>query len=305
MKTLHFLVIICLVIFSTSGSAIEKITFYHNDAAGSPVAATDDSGNLLWDQAYDAWGVPIPSASGDSRGFTGASRDSDTGLSDLQARWYSPGLGRMLAMDPVNFHEGNIQSFNLYAYGNNNPYRYHDPNGESPIEVFTDAAPAFGESLGAWGALIIGRATNDWGLYYAGQEGLRDLQATNIAAVASVASPPGIGLAARATAKSDKYTDLISSSQKPRMRLQDVSDRGAKERNFDVDWTMDQFGKHLLDNGFSVDTRNSKDGPIYIFSKGGKKHYTTRGFSDSTGGPTGEVFRDSIKVGKIRFKKEG
>lgn len=305
MKTLHFIVMTCLLMFATSASAVEQITFYHNDAAGSPIAATDDSGNLLWSQAYDAWGVPIPSPSGDPRGFTGASRDSDTGLSDLQARWYSSELGRMLAMDPVRFHEGNIQSFNLYAYGNNNPFRYEDPNGEAALEVFTEGVPAFGKSLGAWGAIFVGRYTDNWALYYAGQDGLNELRADNIAALAASAAPPGSSTVARIAKQTDKLSDKINLPEKPRMRVRDATNPGAKEQNYDVDWTMDQFNRHLLDNGFDVETRNTKKGPVYIFSRGGKKQYTTRGFSDSTDGPTGEIFRDSKKVVKIRFKKEG
>lgn len=163
MNTLHFIVMTCLLMLATSASAVEQITFYHNDAAGSPIAATDDSGNLLWDQAYDAWGVPIPNPSGDPRGFTGASRDSDTGLSDLQARWYSSELGRMLAMDPVSFHEEDIQSFNFYAYANNNPYRYLDADGRNPtpfsmhlndtrIRSIAKSDPAFHAQAQAWQA---------------------------------------------------------------------------------------------------------------------------------------------------------
>lgn len=163
MNTLHFIVMTCLLMFATSASAVEQITFYHNDAAGSPIAATDGSGNLSWDQAYDAWGVPIPNPSGDPRGFTGASRDSDTGLSDLQARWYSSELGRMLAMDPVSFHEEDIQSFNFYAYANNNPYRYLDADGRNPtpfsmhlndtrIRAIAKSDPAFHAEAKAWQA---------------------------------------------------------------------------------------------------------------------------------------------------------
>ncbi|ARU26092.1 RHS repeat domain-containing protein [Cellvibrio sp. PSBB006] len=209
MKTLHFIVITCLLMFATSASAVEQITFYHNDAAGSPIAATDDSGNLLWDQAYDAWGVPIPSPSGDPRGFTGASRDSDTRLSDLQARWYSPELGRMLAMDPVSFHEGNIQSFNLYAYGNNNPYRYDDPNGESPKEFLFETVPAFGQSMYAMGQVFVGLATNDWAMYYAGGDRLRELQSSNIDALVSGVSPPLVGDAFKLARNADKIQDRL------------------------------------------------------------------------------------------------
>lgn len=34
-----------------------------------------------------------------------------------------------MGMDPVDYQEGNLHSFNRYAYGNNNPVRYIDPDG--------------------------------------------------------------------------------------------------------------------------------------------------------------------------------
>ncbi len=47
----------------------------------------------------------------------------------MQARYYDPLIGRFYSNDPVGF-TGNPHSFNRYAYVNNNPYKYTDPNGE-------------------------------------------------------------------------------------------------------------------------------------------------------------------------------
>jgi len=129
-----------LLTFAISAAALEQVTYYHNDITGSPVSATDDTGSVLWSQSYDVWGSPLLGASGDPRGFTGASRDNETGLSDFQARWYSPEIGRLLALDPVSFSEENFHSFNLYSYANNNPYRYIDPDGQSPFSMHSSDA---------------------------------------------------------------------------------------------------------------------------------------------------------------------
>ncbi|KMT64156.1 hypothetical protein XM47_15920 [Catenovulum maritimum] len=53
----------------------------------------------------------------------------------MQARYYDPVIGRFYSNDPVGSVEflakGNIQGFNRYAYANNNPYKYVDPDGRA------------------------------------------------------------------------------------------------------------------------------------------------------------------------------
>lgn len=51
----------------------------------------------------------------------------------MGARLYDPQIGRFLSVDPVHFIESSPASFNRYAYANNSPYGYVDPNGELPI----------------------------------------------------------------------------------------------------------------------------------------------------------------------------
>lgn len=54
----------------------------------------------------------------------------------MQARYYDPVIGRFYSNDPVgtmgHLSGGNIQGFNRYAYANNNPYKYVDPDGNNP-----------------------------------------------------------------------------------------------------------------------------------------------------------------------------
>jgi len=50
----------------------------------------------------------------------------------MGARYYDPVVGRFISTDPVGFDEQNVHSFNRYAYANNNPYRYVDPDGRTP-----------------------------------------------------------------------------------------------------------------------------------------------------------------------------
>jgi hypothetical protein len=40
-----------------------------------------------------------------------------------------------MGVDPQDFDEANLHGFNRYAYGNNNPYKFKDPDGNSPLSV--------------------------------------------------------------------------------------------------------------------------------------------------------------------------
>jgi len=46
----------------------------------------------------------------------------------MQARYYDPVIGRFYGNDPVGFN--NVHNFNRYAYANNNPYTFVDPDGK-------------------------------------------------------------------------------------------------------------------------------------------------------------------------------
>ncbi|MDV8153465.1 RHS repeat-associated core domain-containing protein [Acinetobacter pittii] len=116
--------------------AAEEITYYHNDVSGSPLLATNASGNVLWKESYRPYGDKLTKSAASQNnkiGFHGKPFDDDTGLSYMQARYYDPILGRFTGIDPVDYKEDNLHSFNRYAYANNNPYKYVDPDGNHPL----------------------------------------------------------------------------------------------------------------------------------------------------------------------------
>jgi len=117
-------------------SAVETVTYYHNDALGSPVAATDSNGAILWKEDYHPYGSRIRKQNSDTNQawYTGKHHESDIDLSYFGARWYDPNIGRFMAIDPVGFKEGNIHSHNRYAYANNNPYVFVDPDGRESVD---------------------------------------------------------------------------------------------------------------------------------------------------------------------------
>jgi RHS repeat-associated protein len=69
--------------------------------------------------------------------FTGKERDAETGLDFMEARYYSGAQGRFTSPDEPLFDQqaGDPQSWNLYAYGRNNPLRYLDPTGRKCVET--------------------------------------------------------------------------------------------------------------------------------------------------------------------------
>ncbi|HWL35073.1 MAG TPA: polymorphic toxin-type HINT domain-containing protein [Frankiaceae bacterium] len=62
------------------------------------------------------------------RGFVGGTVDGTTGLTHLGAREYDPGTGRFVSVDPLIDHM-DPQQMHGYAYSNNNPTTFSDPDG--------------------------------------------------------------------------------------------------------------------------------------------------------------------------------
>jgi RHS repeat-associated protein len=100
----------------------------HTNGVGSPVARTSSTGALISRTRYEPFGLTASGAVPDI-GFTGHVNAPDIGLVYMQQRYYDPVAGRMLSIDPVTTDADSGGSFNRYAYANNNPYRYIDPDG--------------------------------------------------------------------------------------------------------------------------------------------------------------------------------
>lgn len=135
-----------LVGMISAGALAGTVTYYHNDLVGSPVVATNASGQVIWRESYRPFGERLTNAAASANNdvwFTSRRQDVDTGLVYMGARYYDPVVGRFISKDPAGFDEGNIHSFNRYAYANNNPYRYVDPNGRNALEVIAIGALLF------------------------------------------------------------------------------------------------------------------------------------------------------------------
>jgi len=141
-RLMQALAALATVISAGMVQAASQTTYYHNDLAGSPVAATNESRQVIWRESYRPYGertVNSAAATGNKVWFTSRRQDAETGLVYMGARYYDPVIGRFISTDPAGFDEQSVHSFNRYAYGNNNPYVYHDPDGRIPVPLIVGA----------------------------------------------------------------------------------------------------------------------------------------------------------------------
>ena len=111
-------------------------TYLHN-LQGDIVGILDNTGNLVVEYKYDAWGKLLSTTGSlaDTLGIRNPFRyrgyvfDEESGLYYLGMRYYSPELYRFLNADVV------MRARNgLYTYCRNSPIGYYDPNGAQEAE---------------------------------------------------------------------------------------------------------------------------------------------------------------------------
>jgi RHS repeat-associated protein len=128
------------------GTAAETYNYTYTDHLGSILTLTDNTGTVVAEQNFDAWGrhrnpndwtfnsVPTPPA-WLIRGYTGHEHLPQFNLINMNGRVYDPILGRMLSVD--DFVQDAIASnaYNRFSYASNNPLKYTDPDGEFVVPL--------------------------------------------------------------------------------------------------------------------------------------------------------------------------
>lgn len=112
-----------------------KTYYYHYNPHGDVVAMTDDSGNIVVNYTYDAWGnakKQVVSGQTDIKNpftYAGYMQDDETGMYYLIARYYNPEQGIFISADPDPGDADDPITQNGYTYTNNNPVMYVDLDG--------------------------------------------------------------------------------------------------------------------------------------------------------------------------------
>jgi RHS repeat-associated protein len=111
-----------------------NIFYIHTDQTGNPQKITNASRTLVWDREQEPFGetyaTPTNTTPTNLR-FPGQYADAETLLSYNGERNYDSTLGRFPEADPSGLAGG----LNLFGYANQNPARWTDPKGKSPLDL--------------------------------------------------------------------------------------------------------------------------------------------------------------------------
>ena len=118
------------------------ISYFTLDHLGSVAVVANSSGSVTQRLSYDPWGKQRNPNGTDAacgtitspttRGFTNQEEMPTQCLVNLNARLYDPSIGKFMAPDSIVANPFNGQSFNRYAYVNNNPLSFTDVGGNAP-----------------------------------------------------------------------------------------------------------------------------------------------------------------------------
>jgi len=185
-------------VFGIDGKIIQTVRsngavyVYNGDLRGSTTSIVDSAGSIIQVCRYDVYGEPNVYGKDNLYNeilYTGAVYDESTGLYYLSSRYYDNTTGRFLSMDSVRGNVEDPLSMNLYGYCVNNPIKYTDRQGTSPVV----AGAIFGAVLGAGAEIItqhfIEKEKINWKKVV-----VRGLGGAISGAMAGMGIPPGAGM---------------------------------------------------------------------------------------------------------------
>jgi len=170
--------------FPDGVGSVQAMFYLHRDYQATIMAVSTQSGDLLEQRFFDAWGNlkevidesnTLSTINNGStyplfldRGYTGHEHLQGVGLIHMNGRLYDAKLRRFLSPDNFVQDPYNTQNFNRYAYVLNNPLTFSDPSGELGFLAIVALAAATAITTNAIGNIING--TPWW--YGAGKAGV-------------------------------------------------------------------------------------------------------------------------------------
>lgn len=124
---------------------------------GTTIAAIDRSGNIVERYEATAFGELGNASPRAMHQYTGEYWDAQAGLVYLRARWYEPGSGRMLSIDPAMGRASDARSLNRYVYAHSDAANSRDPSG-----MFTTTEINIGIGLSALTAASLYWGQTQW-----------------------------------------------------------------------------------------------------------------------------------------------
>ena len=136
--------------------------FFEKNLFGDVVAVYNEYGVKVISYTYDAWGNVKQTwhnmlaqnlyAQYNPFRYRGYYYDTETGFYYLESRYYDPATGRFINADDIEYlgANGDLISYNLYAYCSNNPVVRIDSSGEYYLVIVGAFAGAFLGALFTW-----------------------------------------------------------------------------------------------------------------------------------------------------------
>ena len=151
------------------------VYYLYGDQLGSVSAVVDGSGALASKTLYHPWGTTrhTQGASPTDYAYTGEMQEGD--IYFYNARWpqvratqlrgFDPVRGRFMQADTLVPTHQDTQGFDRYAYVNNNPLKYTDPNGNSVFNEFLNGVALeflIDMTFGIFDSLIVEKSNSQY-----------------------------------------------------------------------------------------------------------------------------------------------
>ncbi|WP_338097776.1 RHS repeat-associated core domain-containing protein [Methanolapillus ohkumae] len=179
-----------------SKKSAEGQFWYLDDHLGSTSVMIDEEGELVERTLYYPFGSYREGGEAEKYTFTGKEFDSEIGLYYYGARYYNPETFVFTQADSIIPDVYNPQALNRYSYCLNNPLKYTDPSGNSPILLpmlfIQGASIECMNQYFRYGEVNNWKAVAQYGAFYTVKT---SVTVGSIAAVggATLAAPTGVG----------------------------------------------------------------------------------------------------------------